>query len=78
MILLDWMMDVMDGLEVLSELKHDKRTKGIPVFMMTAKSKIGEIDRAFELGADDYITKPFSVMQLGKTVKEKLLKQVKV
>ena len=77
-ILLDWMMDAMDGLEVLSELKYDERTKDIPVFMMTAKSKIGDIDRAFELGANDYITKPFKVMQLGKIVKEKLLKQTKV
>lgn len=76
-ILLDWMMEEMDGLEVLSELKYDERTKDIPVFMMTAKSKIGDIDRAFELGADDYITKPFKVMQLGKIVKEKMLKQTK-
>jgi len=71
-ILLDWMMPEMDGLEVLSELKHDKRTKHIPVFMMTAKGMLGEIDRAFEVGADDYITKPFDPVLLGNTIRKKL------
>jgi len=76
-ILLDWMMPEMDGLQVLSELKYDKRTSHIPVFMMTAKSKIGDIDRAFELGADDYITKPFKVLQIGNVIKRKLQKLAK-
>lgn len=73
-ILLDWMMPEMDGLEVLSELKHDKRTENIPVFMLTDKGMIGDIDQAFEIGADDYITKPFDLVQLGKIVKAKWLK----
>jgi len=71
-ILLDWMMPEMDGLQVLAELKHDDRTRDIPVFMMTARGKIGDMDRAFNLGADDYITKPFKVMQIGKTIRKKL------
>ena len=66
---LDWMMPEMDGLEVLSELKHSKKTQGIPVFMLTGRGKIGDLDQAFELGADDYITKPLDLMQLGKMVK---------
>jgi CheY-like chemotaxis protein len=70
-ILLDWMMPEMDGLEVLSELKHDKRTEDIPVFMLTDKGMIGDLDQAFELGADDYITKPSDLVQLGKIVKNK-------
>jgi len=70
-ILLDWMMPEMDGLEVLSELKHNKRTEDIPVFMLTAKGMIGDLDQAFEIGADDYITKPLDLMQLGKIVKAK-------
>lgn len=70
-ILLDWMMPEMDGLEVLSELKHDKRTEDIPVFMLTDKGMIGDLDQAFEIGADDYITKPLDLMQLGKIVKAK-------
>ncbi len=70
-ILLDWMMPEMDGLEVLSELKHDERTEHIPVFMLTDRAMIGDLDRAFEIGADDYITKPSDLTQLGKIVKTK-------
>lgn len=70
-ILLDWMMPDMDGLEVLSELKHNKKTSNIPVFMLTARGMIGDYDQAFEIGADDYITKPLDLMQLGKIVKTK-------
>ncbi len=71
LILLDWMMPEMDGLEVLAELKHGKKTQGIPVFMLTDRGKIGDLDQAFELGADDYITKPLDLMQLGRMVKAK-------
>jgi DNA-binding response OmpR family regulator len=70
-ILLDWMMPEMDGLEVLSELKHDERTENIPVFMVTDRGMIGDLDRAFEIGADDYITKPLDLTQIGKIVKNK-------
>lgn len=77
-ILLDWMMPEMDGLEVLSELKHDERTEHIPVFMLTAKGGASDIDRAFELGADDYITKPFDPRKLGETIRKKLEEQTKV
>jgi len=71
-ILLDWMMEGMDGLEVLSKLKYNKKTGNIPVFMMTAKGKLGDIDRACYLGADDYITKPFEVLKLGRIIRLKL------
>jgi two-component system alkaline phosphatase synthesis response regulator PhoP len=74
LILLDWMMPEMNGLEVLSELKHDKRTECIPVFMLTAKGMLGDIERAYEVGADDYITKPFDPVGLGKILKKKLEK----
>ena len=70
-ILLDWMMPEMDGLEVLSELKHDERTEHIPVFMLTDRGMIGDLDQAFDIGADDYITKPSDLEQLGKIVKTK-------
>jgi DNA-binding response OmpR family regulator len=76
-ILLDWMMPVMDGLEVLSELKHDKRTERIPVFMLTDRGMIGDLDQAFEIGADDYITKSSDMTQLGKIVKTKWGKYTK-
>ena len=73
-ILLDTTMPEMDGLEVLSELKHDDRTEKIPVFMLTGKTMVGDIERAFEVGADDYITKPVKLMELGKIIKGKLKK----
>jgi DNA-binding response OmpR family regulator len=73
-ILLDTTMPGMDGLEVLSELKHDDRTEKIPVFMLTGKTMVGDIERAFEVGADDYITKPVKLMELGKIIKGKLKK----
>lgn len=70
-ILLDWTMPKMDGLEVLAELKHNKKTEKIPVFMLTGKDIIGDLDLAFEIGADDYITKPLDLRDLGKTVAHK-------
>ncbi len=73
-ILLDVVMEGMDGLEVLSELKHDRRTEDIPVFMLTGKSRMGDIEYALENGADDYITKPVALTRLGETLKEKLAK----
>ncbi len=73
-ILLDWMMPEMDGLEVVSKLKQDKTTKNIPVFMLTAKGMMVDVGQALCEGADDYITKPFDPMQLGKTIKKKLEK----
>jgi DNA-binding response OmpR family regulator len=74
LILLDVKMPGLDGLEVLSNLKWNKKTEHIPVFMLTAKSKIGDIDRAFSKRADGYITKPFDGKELGKMIKEKLAK----
>jgi DNA-binding response OmpR family regulator len=71
-ILLDWMMPEMDGLEVLTELKRDKSTAHIPVFMLTAKGMAGDMEKTFELGADDYITKPFDPRLLGRTIRRKL------
>jgi len=76
LVLLDWMMPGMDGLEVLSKLKQDKKTENIPVFMLTAKGMMADVGRALYEGADDYITKPFDPTQLGKTLRKKLSKYV--
>ena len=64
LILLDIMLPGMDGTEVLRRLKASERTRGIPVMMLTAKGE--EVDKivGFELGAEDYITKPFSPREL--------------
>ena len=60
LILLDIIMPDMDGYEVCTRLKSDKRTLGIPVIFVTAKSEIMDEYRGFEVGAVDYITKPVS------------------
>jgi two-component system alkaline phosphatase synthesis response regulator PhoP len=63
-ILLDLMLPGLDGLEVCKRLRMEKRTKKVPILMLTAKSE--ELDKVLglELGADDYITKPFSIKEL--------------
>ncbi len=68
-VLVDLMLPGIDGLEVCRQLRAQKGTSGIPVIMLTAKS--GESDRVvgLELGADDYITKPFSPRELVARVK---------
>lgn len=69
MFILDLMLPGIDGLEVCKQIKQNSRTKNIPIIMLTAKSE--EFDRVLglELGADDYITKPFSVRELVARVK---------
>ncbi len=76
-ILLDWMMPEMDGLEVLAELKRDSATSKIPVLMLTARGMAGDMERAIRLGADGYITKPFDSASLGGIIIEKLEKQTR-
>jgi two-component system phosphate regulon response regulator PhoB len=60
LILLDLMMPGMDGLEVCRHLKRDPGTSGIPLMMITAKGEESDVVAGLELGADDYISKPFS------------------
>jgi len=64
LILLDLMLPGLDGLEVCKRLRMEKCTKKVPILMLTAKSE--ELDKVLglELGADDYITKPFSIKEL--------------
>ena len=60
LILLDLMLPGIDGLEVARRLKNDSGTREIPIVMLTAKGEEADIVTGLELGADDYITKPFS------------------
>ena len=60
LILLDLMLPGLDGLEVFRRLKRDARTQGIPVIMVTAKDAEVDVVTGFEMGVDDYVTKPFS------------------
>ena len=75
LVLLDIMLPGIDGLEVCRRLKGDRTTSNIPIIMLTAKGD--EVDKilGLELGADDYITKPFSVRELAARVKS-LLRRV--
>jgi two-component system, OmpR family, phosphate regulon response regulator PhoB len=69
LVLLDLMLPDVPGTELCRQIKSDPRTKHVPVVMLTAKGE--EVDRVvgFELGADDYVTKPFSVRELVLRVK---------
>jgi DNA-binding response OmpR family regulator len=75
LILLDVMMPLMTGFEVLAALKENEKTRNIPILMVTAQSKEDEVLKGLELGADDYITKPFSPNELAARVKTVLLRR---
>ncbi|MFZ1082003.1 MAG: response regulator [Candidatus Kryptoniota bacterium] len=60
LIILDVMMPVMNGFETFTNLRADPALKSIPVIFLTAQSSEQEIVHGFDLGADDYITKPFN------------------
>jgi two-component system alkaline phosphatase synthesis response regulator PhoP len=69
LILLDIMLPNEDGLSILAALRKDKRTKHIPIMMVTAKTSEMDKVKGLDLGADDYITKPFGIMELVSRVK---------
>ncbi|NIA29813.1 MAG: response regulator [Actinobacteria bacterium] len=69
LILLDVMMPELDGFEVCKRLKADEKTKDIPVIFLTAKTEIEDVVNGFELGAVDYVTKPFNATELLARVK---------
>lgn len=64
MILLDWMLPGGSGIQLAKKLKSDDFTRGIPIIMLTARGEEEDKVRGLEVGADDYITKPFSPKEL--------------
>lgn len=74
LILLDVMMPLLTGFEVLGALRDNDKTRNIPVVMVTALSKEDEVLKGLELGADDYISKPFSPNELAARVKTVLIR----
>ncbi len=74
LILLDLMLPGMDGLSVCRKLKEDAETKSIPVIMLTARSEESDIVLGLEMGACDYMTKPFSRKILTARVRAQLRK----
>jgi two-component system alkaline phosphatase synthesis response regulator PhoP len=77
LVLLDLMLPGVDGLEVCNTLKRDHRTANIPVVMLTARGEEADIVSGLELGADDYITKPFSPRVLLARIKAVLRRKMK-
>ena len=75
LILLDLMLPGIDGLDVLKKLKKDAKTTNIPTILLTAKGEEADIVAGLELGADDYITKPFSPRVLLARIRAALRRQ---
>ncbi|MEI7684427.1 MAG: response regulator transcription factor [Planctomycetota bacterium] len=69
LIILDLMLPKMDGLEVCRELRAGERTRAIPILMLTAKAEETDQVVGFTMGADDYVTKPFSIKVLMQRVR---------
>jgi DNA-binding response OmpR family regulator len=69
---LDVMMPKLNGFEVLKELRDDEATAGIRVILLTARSGESDVDQAFDVGADDYVTKPFNPQELRQRVRAQL------
>lgn len=63
-VLLDWMLPTLSGLEVCRRMRADARFHGVPIIIVTARNDDRDMIRALEAGADDYVTKPFSIHEL--------------
>ncbi|MFQ5951996.1 MAG: response regulator transcription factor [Candidatus Omnitrophota bacterium] len=86
LILLDIMLPDMDGFEVCQRLRKNEKFSGIPIIMLTGKDEEADRVRGLELGADDYVVKPFSLNELvarvkavlRRPMKEKIPKKIKI
>ena len=72
LILMDWMLPDLSGVEICKQLKKNKKYSDIPIIMLTAKGEEEDKLRAFDTGADDYVTKPFSQKELNARIKSLL------
>jgi len=75
MVLLDWNMPLLNGLDVIHKMRADVRFKEIPVLMVSTESEEDRIQLALAAGAQGYLTKPFTPEQLTEAVQEVLAKQ---
>jgi len=71
-ILLDVVLPVLNGFDVCKLLREDPATKAIPVIMLTSLSQVGDAEKAFDMGATDYLAKPFDVDRLLEKIKKQL------
>lgn len=74
LVVCDIMMPVMDGYSVIHALQKNESTQSIPFIFLTAKAERGEVRKGMELGADDYLTKPFSSTELLNAIESRLKK----
>lgn len=72
LIILDWMLPDMSGIDIARQLRFDKATKHIPIIMLTARADEDDRVHGLEIGADDYVTKPFSMRELQSRIKARL------
>lgn len=72
LILLDIMMPRLSGYEVCARLKQDETTRDIPIIMVTALNEMGDIEKAVNAGADDFLTKPVNKLELTTRVRSLL------
>ena len=72
LIVLDWMMPKLSGLEVCRQLRSKKETKEIPIILLSARSEDVDKVRGLEMGADDYVSKPYSVVELMARINTQL------
>ncbi|MDP2811202.1 MAG: phosphate regulon transcriptional regulator PhoB [Rhodocyclaceae bacterium] len=75
LILLDWMLPGMSGLELARRLRAEARTRGVPIIMLTARGDERDKIQGLETGADDYVTKPFSPRELLARIQAVLRRQ---
>ncbi len=71
-IVLDWMLPNLSGIEVCRQLKMRAETRGVPIIMLSARSEEVDRVRGLETGADDYVVKPYSVIELMARVRAQL------
>jgi len=74
LVISDIMMPKVNGLELLAALRSSPDTAALPVILLSAKAQVADVQRGLELGADDYITKPFDPMELIDRVYKVLAK----
>lgn len=77
LILLDVMMPTMNGIEACQKLKANEDTRDIPIIMITARNQLIDIEEAFRVGADDYLTKPFDPAEISSIIEVKIEKILK-
>lgn len=75
-VLLDWMLPKMSGVELLQILRQNKRTKDLPIILLTARGEEKDKETGLNLGADDYVTKPFSPRELVARIKALLRRRM--